>query len=99
MWAIDMPKTCFRTRYGNYIFLVMTFDIINALASFMSMKNKFFNLYIDLFVIVIIDYILIYSKSTKEHDEHLRIVLGCYGRKGFMRNSPSVSFGFIKCPS
>ena len=77
----------------------MSFGLMNAPVAFMSLMNGIFKPYLDLFVIVFIDDILIYSKSRKEHEEHLRIVLEVFRGKGFMLNSPSVSFGSIKCPS
>ena len=73
--ATDVPKTAFRTRYGHYEFVVMSFGLMSAPAAFMSLMNGIFKPYLDLFVIVFIDDILVYSKSKKEHEEHLRMVL------------------------
>ncbi|KAL0544030.1 hypothetical protein IC582_019141 [Cucumis melo] len=71
----DVPKTAFRSRYGHYEFIVMSFGLTNASAVFMDLMNRVFREFLDTFVIVFIDDILVYSKTEAEHEEHLRLVL------------------------
>nr|XP_016509721.1 PREDICTED: uncharacterized protein LOC107827153 [Nicotiana tabacum] len=67
----DIPKTAFRTRYGHYEFLVISFGLTNAPAAFMDMMNREFRPFMDIFVIVFIDDILVYSRMEAEYAEHL----------------------------
>jgi hypothetical protein len=73
--ASDIPKIAFITQYGLYEYTIMSFGLTNALAYFMYLMNKVFMEYLDNFVVVFIDDILIFSKNEEEHDEHLHLVL------------------------
>jgi hypothetical protein len=71
----NIPKMAFSTRYGLYEFTIMLFGLTNAPANFMNLMNKVFMEYLDRFVVVFIDDILIYSKNDSDHEEHLQMVL------------------------
>jgi hypothetical protein len=71
----DIPKTAFTCKYGLYEYTVMSFGLTNAPAFFMHLMNKVFMDYLDTFVVIFIDDILVYSKSEAEHEKHLRLVL------------------------
>jgi hypothetical protein len=71
----DIHKTTFRTRYGHYKFVVVPFGLTNAPTGFMCLMNGIFRNYLDKFIILFLDDILIYSNSEEEHEHHLRLVL------------------------
>ena len=73
----DIPKTAFSTRFGHYEFVVVPFGLTNTPAVFMSLVNGVFRKYLDYFVQVFLNDILIYSKNEREHEEHLRVLLSC----------------------
>nr|GEY37762.1 putative reverse transcriptase domain-containing protein [Tanacetum cinerariifolium] len=83
----DCLKTAFRTWYGHYEFQVMPFGLTNASAVFMDLMNRVCKPYLDKFVIVFIDDILIYSKNKKEHEEHLRTILKLLKKEELYANS------------
>nr|GEZ25547.1 putative reverse transcriptase domain-containing protein [Tanacetum cinerariifolium] len=86
----DISKTAFKTRYGHYEFQVMSFCLTNALAVFMDLMNRVCKPYLDRFVIVFIDDILIYSKNRKEYEGHLKLILN-------LLNEEELYAKFSKC--
>nr|GFA21729.1 putative reverse transcriptase domain-containing protein [Tanacetum cinerariifolium] len=90
----DIPKTAFRTRYGHYEFQVMPFGLTNARAVFMDLMNRVCKPYLDKFVIVFIDDILIYSKDEKEREEHLKAILELLKKEEFDYSKIDVRSGY-----
>nr|GEU64090.1 putative reverse transcriptase domain-containing protein [Tanacetum cinerariifolium] len=88
----DIPKTTFRTRYGHFEFTVMPFGLTNALAVFMDLMNCVCRPYLDKFVIVFIDDILIYSKSKEEHEVHLKLILELLKKENLFRKFSKCEF-------
>ncbi|GJW82608.1 putative reverse transcriptase domain-containing protein [Tanacetum coccineum] len=85
----------YRTRYGHYEFQVMPFGLTNALAVFMDLMNRVCRPYLDKFVIVFIDDILIYSKS-KEHEKHLKLILELLKKEEFWNEDEEEAFQLLK---
>ena len=71
----DTPKAAFSTRYGHFEFVVMSFGLTNAPATFMDLMNMIYKKYLDKFIVVFMDDILVYSKTQEVHEEHLQIAL------------------------
>jgi hypothetical protein len=88
----DIPKTTFKTRFKHYEFIILLFGLKNAPRVFMSLMNGVFFEYLDKFFQVFIDDILIYSRMTKEHDEHLRLLLQCLGENKLYGKLSKCSF-------
>nr|GEY42260.1 hypothetical protein [Tanacetum cinerariifolium]GEY43375.1 hypothetical protein [Tanacetum cinerariifolium] len=98
----DIPKTTFRTRYGYFKFTVMAFGLTNAPSVFMDLMNRFCRPYLNKFVIVFIDDILIYSKAREDHVEHLKLVLELLKKeklftKNFYKIAKSLTILTQKC--
>jgi len=79
--AEDVQKKTFKSRYGHYEFLVMSFGVTNASVVFMDYMNQIFRHFLDKFMVVFIDDILIYSHSIEEHTEHLKTILNILKEK------------------
>nr|GEW38590.1 putative reverse transcriptase domain-containing protein [Tanacetum cinerariifolium] len=93
----DVPKTAFKTRYGHYEFQVMPFGLTNAPAVFMDLMNQVCKPYLDNFVIVFIDDILIYSKNEMEHKEHLKAISELLKKEKLYANFSKFEFGSLRC--
>ncbi|GJW52254.1 putative reverse transcriptase domain-containing protein [Tanacetum coccineum] len=93
VWEEDILKTTFKTRYGHYEFQVMPFGLTNAPAIFMDLMNRVCKPYLDKFVIVFIDDILIYSKSKKKHEEYLKLILELLKKEEL--NAKFLKFDFL----
>nr|GEZ85306.1 putative reverse transcriptase domain-containing protein [Tanacetum cinerariifolium] len=92
----DIPKTAFMTRYRHFEFTVMPFGLINAPAVYMGLMNRVCKPYLDKFVIVFIDDILIYSKLKKEHEVHLKLVSELLKKRSCLPSFPSMNSGYKK---
>ena len=90
---VDVHKTAFRTRYGHYEFLVMLFGLTNAPATFMDLMNRVFQSYVDQFVVVFIDDILVYSKDQENHESHFRVVLKTLRKEQLYAKLSKCEFG------
>ena len=75
----NIPKTTFKTRYGHFEFTMMPFGLTNAPTAFMDLMHRVFQSYLDQFMVVFVDNIMIYSKTEEEHEDHLRTVLQALG--------------------
>ena len=89
----DMSKSAFRTRYGHYEFLVMPFGLTNAPAAFIDLMNRVFHEYLDEFVIVFVDDILIYSDNEELHEKHLRMALEVLRKNKLYAKFSKLTFG------
>nr|GEZ01397.1 putative reverse transcriptase domain-containing protein [Tanacetum cinerariifolium] len=90
----DIPKTAFRTRYGQFEFTIIPFILTNAPTVFMDLMNCVCRTYLDKFPIVFIDDILIYSKSKEEHEVYLKLILELLEKENCSRNFQNVNFGY-----
>jgi hypothetical protein len=94
--ASDVPKTAFSTRYGLYVYLLMSFGLTNAPTYFMYLMNLVFMPELDKFIMVFIDDILVYLRNEDEHTMHLHIVLQCLQGHRLYAKLSNVNFGLRK---
>jgi hypothetical protein len=92
----DIEKTTFSTRYGHYEYIVMSFGLTNAPAAFMEAMNRMLHEYLDGFIVVFLDDILIYSKFKEEHDGHLSLVLEALRKTQFYAKLKKCAFWLSK---
>ncbi|GBG88538.1 hypothetical protein CBR_g48007 [Chara braunii] len=92
----DRHKTAFQTRYGLYEFVVMPFGLCNAPGTFQHAMNRIFHDYLDKFIVVYLDDILIFSRTIEEHTEHLKTVLGLLRQHQYKVNLEKCEFGRTK---
>ena len=92
----NIPKTSFQTLYGHFEFIVMPFELTNAPAAFMDLMHRVFQPYLDQFVVVFVDDILVYCKFEEEHEDHLRIVLQALREHRLYAKFKSASCGLLK---
>ncbi|GBG79257.1 hypothetical protein CBR_g29308 [Chara braunii] len=92
----DQHKTAFQTRYGLYEFVVTPFGLCNAPGTFQHAMNRIFHVYLDKFIVVYLDDILIFSRIVEEHAEHLKIVLGLLRQHQYKVNLDKFEFGRTK---
>lgn len=88
----NIHKTAFRTRYGHYDFTVVPFGLTNAPSVFMSLMNNVFRTFLDKFIVVFLDDILVYSNSIEEHEQHLEQVLACLRKNILFANLEKCKF-------
>ena len=92
----DIPKTTFRTRYGHFEFTMMPFGLTNTSITFMNRMHRVFQPYLDQFIVVFINDILIYSQSEDKHENHLRMFSRHSGTISCMLSSANVNFGILR---
>ena len=92
----EIPKTAFRTRYGHFEFTVMPFRLTNAPTAFMDLMHRVFQPYLDQFVVVFVDDILIYSQSKRKHEDHLKIFLQLLRDHQLYAKFSKWSFGLLR---